>query len=806
MRRTPYRNFLAVFLVVALGYFSFGLAGCAPALPPLAPPVVVEPPPPPPPEPEAGLPKLPDPRLARLDEVARRELAAGRVPGAVIFVGHQGKIVYHRALGQKTLEPYMQSMTEDTVFDLASLTKVVATTTALMKLYDEGRVRLDDRVTKYWPEFGAHGKGGITIRHLMTHTSGLRADVNHRVHWSGYEGAIMAIAADTPIKPPGTQFHYSDANFVAVGEIVHRVSGLPLDVYCAREIFGPLGMKDTSFRPRSALKGRIAPTDVRWGAVHDPTAYRMGGVAGNAGVFSTADDLAILCQMLVDRGMSRNRQILSPGAVAAMLKSYSIKGNATRRCLGWDVCSPYSQVFNAAFPAGSFGHTGYTGTSLWIDPKSKTFLIILTSRLHPRGKGQVKTLRARVSAAVAQALPLGKPLRAGLAGPEPVMTGYGASDGPDHKVRSGLDVLAASGCAALKGKKIGVITNHTAVNGNREPILTLLRRTPGVEVRAIFSPEHGLAGNVDAKVASGRDAKTGLPVYSLYGDVKRPTAQMLKGLDALVYDIQDVGARFYTYITTMGYAMEAAAASGLDFYVLDRPNPLTVDLVQGPVLEPSLKSFVGYWPLPVRYGMTVGELAQLFNRENRIGAKLHVVRLEGCRRQAWFDETGLPWVNPSPNIRSLKQAILYSGVALVESANVSVGRGTATPFEVVGAPWISGARLADHLNRRQIPGVEFTAAVFTPQERPYRGKRCEGVRLQITNRAALDTPALGIELAGALQRLYPGKFHTGQMVGMVGSRQAMEDLKKGVDPREIRRRWQPGLESFLKVRAKYLLY
>jgi uncharacterized protein YbbC (DUF1343 family)/CubicO group peptidase (beta-lactamase class C family) len=800
------RNFLSAVLVWVFGVLFVFLSGCAPALPPVAvePPPLVEPPPPPP-EPRAGVAKVQDPRCARLDAVAARELAAGNVPGAVIYVGYQGQIVYHRALGHRTVEPYLQAMTEDTVFDVASLTKVVATTTAIMQLQDQGKLRLDDRVAKYWPEFAAHGKGGITLRQLLAHTSGLRADVNHRVRWSGYEGALMALAADTPVKPLGTQFHYSDANFVALGEIVRRVSGLPLDVYCAREIFGPLGMKDTSFRPKSALKARIAPADIRWGTVHDPTAHRMGGVAGNAGVFSTADDLAIFCQMLVDRGRSGNRQILSQAAVAAMLKPCSIKGNPTRRAMGWDLCSPYSRAFNAAFPAGSFGHTGYTGTSLWIDPKSKSYLIILTNRLHPRGKGDVKGLRAKVSAAVAQALPLGKPLRAEGAGPEPVMTGHGAADAPD-KVKSGLEVLLASGCAPLQGKKIGVVTNHTAVDGSRRSIIALLRRVPGVEVRAIFSPEHGLAGNLDAKVASGRDPKSGLPVYSLYGDVKKPTPQMLQGLDALVYDIQDVGARFYTYITTMGYAMEAAAASGLEFYVLDRPNPLTADFVQGPVLDPSLKSFVGYFPLPVRYGMTAGELARMFNREKGVNVKLHVVPLEGYRRRAWFDETGLPWINPSPNIRSLNQAILYGGVALVESANVSVGRGTSTPFEVVGAPWISGTRLAAYLNARRLPGVAFAPAVFTPKESTCRGKRCEGVRLTITARDALDLPALGMELAGALQRLYPGKFHQGQMAGMVGSRQAVADLKNGLDPREISRKWQPGLAVFMKLRAKYLLY
>ncbi len=801
-----YHKSFTTFFAVSFFIILCFLVGCAPALPPMAPPpVAVEPPPPPPPEPTAGLPKVQDPRFARLDTVASQELAAGQVPGAVIFVGHQGQIVYHRALGQRTVEPYLQPMTEDTIFDLASLTKVVATTTAIMKLHDEGRVRLDDTVAKYWPEFAANGKGRITLRQLLTHTSGLRADVNSRVRWSGYEGALAAIAADKTVTPPGTAFRYSDANFIVLGEIVHRVSGLPLDAYCAREIFRPLGLKDTTFRPKSSQKGRIAPTDLRWGAVHDPTAFRMGGVAGNAGVFSTADDLAVFVQMLLDGGVSRGRQILSPGAVAAMTKPCSLPGNATRRGLGWDICSPYSRVFNGAFPMGSFGHTGYTGTSLWIDPRSRTFLIILTNRLHPHGKGQVKALRARISAGVAQAIPLGKPARVALGGSEPVMAGHGASDTPD-KVRSGLEVLAASGYAPLQGKKIGVITNHTGVDASRRSTLKLLLQAPGVQVKAIFSPEHGLSGQLDEKIASGRDGATGLPIYSLYGNVKKPTTAMLKGLDALVYDIQDVGARFYTYIATMAYAMEAAAAQGLEFYVLDRPNPLTAAAVQGPVLDPDLCSFVGYCPMPVRYGMTVGEMAQLFNREKQIGARLQVVKMAGYQRGAWFDETGLPWVNPSPNIRSLVQAILYPGVGLVESANVSVGRGTALPFEVVGAPWISAPRLARYLSGRHIAGVTFEPINFVPAADRFRGQSCGGVRLRLEDRNALDGPALGIELAAALHHLYPGQFQIDRTLGMIGQRAVLQGIKNGDDPRSIKQRWQAGLEAFRRLRAKYLLY
>jgi uncharacterized protein YbbC (DUF1343 family)/CubicO group peptidase (beta-lactamase class C family) len=790
-----------------------GLAGCARMPPP--PPVIVEKPspPPPPPAPPPATYEIESPRFARIGQVARREIAAGHVPGAVILVGHQGRIVYRKAFGLREVEPCPEPMKVDTIFDLASLTKVVATTMAIMKLVDQGRLRLDAPVATYWPAFAANGKGCITIRQLLMHTSGLRPGLMARFRWSDYNGAMAAVIADRPVYMPGTKFRYSDVNFIALGEIVHRVSHMPLDVYCTKEVFRPLGMKDTCFNPPAALKSRIAPTDyqghgLRWGEVSDPTSHRMGGVAGHAGVFSTANDLAILAQTLIDGGMCRGKRFLKAKTVAAMEKPRRIPGSAILRGLGWDVHSPYSKIFDTSFPAGSFGHTGYTGTSIWIDPRSETFLIILTSRLHPHGKGNVKPLRVQTAAAVAAAVPMGPPARHAALGHETgddLEMGQGASDGP-ARVRPGIEVLAASGFAPLVGKRIGVITNHTGIDASGHSTLKLLLRAPGVQVRAIFSPEHGLSGQLDEKIASGKDAATGLPVYSLYGSVKRPTPHMLRGLDALVYDIQDVGTRYYTYITTMAYAMEAAAAAGLDFYVLDRPDPITATGVQGPVLDPGLRSFIGYFPLPVRYGMTAGELAQLFNREKAIGARLHVVRMAGYRRGAWFDETGLPWVNPSPNLRSLTQATLYSGVGMIESANVSVGRGTGTPFEVIGAPWISGGRLARYLSRRQIPGIAFTPVAFTPAANPYRHQRCEGVRLRLVDRGALNAPALGVELAAALYRLYPAKFQVDRTLRMIGSREVLRAIKGGEDPRAIGQSWIPNLDRFRHLRARYLLY
>ncbi|WP_196437730.1 exo-beta-N-acetylmuramidase NamZ domain-containing protein [Methylomonas sp. LL1] len=794
-----YSGLILVLLIAVIGAFWF--TGCAsvpprvdaspPLVPELAKPAVSEP-----------LPGETDsPRFARLTEAVQQEIAAGHLAGAVILVGQGNEIVYRKAFGHKVLPPpHAEAMTLDTIFDLASLTKVVATTTAILQLAERGSLALDNPVASYWPEFGRNGKERISLRQLLTHNSGLRAEVNNKISWSGYQGALEAIVADRPLDRPGTGFRYSDANFVALGEIVLRVSGLPLDDYCARNIFAPLGLKDTMFKPQPHLRSRVAPSGQRRAEVQDPTAYRMGGVAGHAGLFSTADDLAVFARMLLGGGMARGQSVLASHSVAALSSAYRIPGSSILRGLGWDIRSPYSTEHNDAFPIGSFGHTGYTGTSIWLAPQSGTFLIILTSRLYPDAKGTVKPLRAKAAAAVAAALSIGPAAEI----PSQKSSSGGAAN--MARVQTGLDVLAASGFAPLAGKNIGIITNHTGLDAAGRTTIELLRLAPGIKLRAIFSPEHGLSGEQDRKIASGRDSASGLPVYSLYGDSKRPTVKMLEGLDALVYDIQDVGTRFYTYITTMAYAMEAAAAAGLDFYVLDRPNPINASMIQGPVMDRSLKSFTGYFPLPVRYGMTVGELAGLFNSENRIGAKLHVVPMQGYRRDTWFDQTGLPWVNPSPNIRSLTQALLYPGVALVESANLSVGRGTDTPFEIVGAPWISGDRLTEYLNRRKIPGLAFEAASFEPSVDRFRLQRCQGVRLRLIDRELFDGPLLGLELASALQRLYSGTFEIDRTLSMFGAREVLDAIKQGKEPQGIRQTWQSGLDQFRILRAKYLLY
>jgi uncharacterized protein YbbC (DUF1343 family) len=371
---------------------------------------------------------------------------------------------------------------------------------------------------------------------------------------------------------------------------------------------------------------------------------------------------------------------------------------------------------------------------------------------------------------------------------------------------TGIDVLEAQKFAPLGGKRVGLITNQTGIDRNRRSTIDLLAHAPGVKLVALFSPEHGIRGTFDARVSSTTDEATGLPVYSLYGETERPTDAMLAGLDVLVFDIQDAGVRFYTYITTMGYAMEAATAHHVAFYVLDRPDPLGGERIEGPMLDPDRTNFVGYFPMPVRMAITLGEMAQMFNAEKKIGCDLHVIRMRNWRRQMWFSDTSLPWVNPSPNLHSPEEGILYPGLEILQAGGVSVGRGTARPFELMGAPWIRGEELAAYLNRRAIPGVRFEPEKFTPDSGLYKGELCEGLRVVLTDRDKLQVMRMGIEIASALGKRYPGKFDTAKMIELVGNAATIKQLMEGGDPAATVASWEKDLEAFRKLRAKYLLY
>jgi uncharacterized protein YbbC (DUF1343 family)/CubicO group peptidase (beta-lactamase class C family) len=744
----------------------------------------------------------------------------GQIPGAVLLVGHDGEVIYRKAFGNRSLEPHREPMTVDTIFDIASLTKVVATTTAVMQLVQRGQVRINDPVAKYIPEFAQNGKEDVTVRELLTHYSGMPKDLDLTTPWQGRDKAFQMAYEEKPAFPPGSRLLYSDVNFITLGALVERVSGTSLDAYCAQKIFVPLRMMHTRFLPPAAWRPKIAPTEfdqegkMLRGGVHDPTARRMGGVAGHSGVFSTADDLSKFAQVLL------NGSTVLPALLVEKMTTPQQPPTAQElRGFGWDIDSPYSSNRGELLPVGSFGHTGFTGTSLWIDPTTRTYIILLTNAVHPRGKGSAIALRSKVATAVAAALPLNVSAKEELHWKS--ITGYNeAQTAARHvavrngMVLSGIDVLESQNfdrVRATTGKKrIGVLTNQTGVDAQGRRTIDVLAQAPGISLEAIFSPEHGVTGTLDTTdVGNSRDAATGVAVHSVYGakDADRhPPLDVLKNLDAVVVDIQNAGVRFYTYESTLGYFLEGAAKAGIEIVVLDRPDPITGSFVQGPTSDAGHEIFTNYFSVPVRHGMTMGELAKMFNAERNINAKLTVVPMTGWMRGDWYDSTGLAWVSPSPNLRSLTGATLYPGVGLVEGTNVSVGRGTDTPFEVLGAPWIKGRELAQYLNARNISGVRFVPVNFTPDASNYAGQKCEGVNLIVTERNAFDAPELGIELASALHKLYPDQFQMERMKELLLNESAYSAIAEGQDPRRIADDWREPLEKFQQLREKYLIY
>jgi uncharacterized protein YbbC (DUF1343 family) len=754
-------------------------------------------------------------QFPQVDAIVNEAVQTELIPGAVLIIGHNGAVVYRKAYGWRSLTPRREPMTLDTIFDIASLTKVVATTPSVMRLFEEGKLRIDDPVTKYLPEFQG-GKSPITIRLLMTHFSGMPPDLELVPRWTGYETGIQRALNTKPIALPGTRFIYSDINFILMGEIVHRVSGETLAQYAHEQVFAPLDMNETGFLPSPSLRFRIAPTEIDpdtgipfLGVVHDPTARYMGGVAGHAGLFTTADDLAKYAAMMLAGGEHNGNRIFDPMTIKKFTEPASPADQPIVRALGWDVDSPFSSNRGELYPIGSFGHTGFTGTSMWMDPTTNSFVILLTNAVHPHRGHSLSSLRCRLATAVTDRFGIRTPETVSLTSYNETMSGAGVHRIVDRnaQTRTGLDVLEEEGFQQLKGKRIGLITNQTGLDREgRRNIDQML--AAGLNVTTLFSPEHGLAGTQDSDLGNGKDQQTGIPIVSLYQpNQRRLTASQMRNLDAIVFDIQDVGARFYTYSCTMLYALDEAGKARKPFFVLDRPNPITGVFVEGPVLQKDLDSFVGCYDIPLRHGLTFGELATMANAEQNWGADLHVIKLQNWERGDWFDTTSLSWINPSPNMRSLNAALLYPGIAMLEFAsNYSVGRGTDAPFEQIGADWIQGAQLAEFLNARFIPGVRVYPTRFTPTSSNFAGRQIEGIRFVITNRDSFDSTRLGIELAAALQKLYPGKIDFEKCRFLIGNRDVLHKLEEGVDAVTIWSEAQEQAAQFAIRRKPYLLY
>jgi len=737
----------------------------------------------------AGLAEVITPKI---DQAIDQALSEKKMPGCVVVVAQGGKVRYRKAHGNRRVEPSTEPMTHDTVFDMASLTKPVVTATSIMQLVEKGQVDLDATVETYLPEFRGHGKEAITIKQLLVHTSGLTPDNALSDYENGWPEAYQKICDLDLRSDPGERFRYSDVGFLLLGEVVARVSKMPLDEYAQAHIFQPLGMDETGFNPDATLAKRAVTTtqvagDWLKGTVHDPRARHCRGVAGHAGLFSTADDLLLYANAMLDSRQSGDGHLLKPQTLKTMTQSYDAAGN--RRGLGWDKKSGYSSNRGKSMSSSAYGHGGFTGTAMWIDPELELVVIFLSNRVHPHGQGSVNALAGQIGTIAADACrEIGK---------------TSARSG----TKLGIDVLAERQFDLLQGKKVGLIANHTSRNKAGQPTHLLFAESPKVDLVALFSPEHGFAGRLDqSHIGDMVDPETGITVKSLYGETRKPTPEQLEGIDVLVFDIQDIGCRFYTYISTMGLAMQAAAEQGIPFIVLDRPNPLGGIAIEGPLLDEENESFVAFHSIPVRHGMTIGELAKMMNQERSWKTDLSIVPLEGWKRDQLLLDTGLPWRDTSPNMRNLTQAMIYPGIGLLETTNVSVGRGTDTPFEILGAPWINGPEFASHINAHDLPGVKAIGMEFTPESSKYQGELCGGVNFIITDWETFRPLDLGWATASSLRALYPNDWETERLPVLLGNEQVKQCILQAKSPQEITASYQEDIEAFAKRRQAFLIY
>ncbi len=726
-------------------------------------------------------------------------IAAGDLPGAVVGFWHNGEWLVRDVYGNRAMDKDPEAMTLDTVFDMASITKPVSTATSIAILAERGKVDLEAPVKTYVPEFTGDGRDAVLVKHLLRHTAGLIPDNAIQDYQSGIENAWKNLYAVKIQSTPGTKFVYSDVCFQLLGKIVENASGQPLNEFAKANIFQPLGMKDSGYLPSETLRPRIAPTEPRdgvmlRGVVHDPRSALMGGVAGHAGLFSTLDDIARYSQMMLGRGTFEGAQVMKPETVLKLTAPHKVDSRGDfgvmSRTNGFDHHTSFSYNSGDVLSTAAFGHGGFTGTVLWIDPAQNCFFVFLSNRLHPDGKGNVNRLAGKVAKTIVERCLPALPARDPLA---PVM--------------HGVDVLRESQYQCLKGKRVGLVSNHTGRTTDGVSTAQLLRRAEGVQLVALFSPEHGFEGLLDeAGIGDSTANELKLPIYSLYGKTRRPTAEQLANIDCLVYDIQDIGCRFYTYISTMKESMLAAAEHGKQLIVLDRPNPIGGLVVAGPMVDPGRESFVACHNLPVQHGMTVGELALLFRKELDLKLDLQIVPVRHWEREQTLDLTGQEWLDPSPNMRSLLAARLYPGVGLLETSNISVGRGTDRPFEWIGAPWIDGRQLAAWLNEQNIPGLRCVPRTVIPSTSKYEKEACHGVQFLVTDVSQIEPLVLGLNLAAGLRKLYPDQWKAATANTLLVNAKMRDAIVAGASVKELQEMYAADLEAFKQRRAAVLLY
>ncbi len=714
-----------------------------------------------------------------LREALRDAVRDAKCPGAAAYVGKGGDELLHEAEGFRQLVPKRQRAQKDTIYDLASLTKVIATTTAILLLHEDGVVDLDAPVSTYLP---IPSFKRFTVRHCLTHTAGLHPGKPLYKECTSLNEMLQRYAELELSWPPGTRRRYSDVSFMILGKVVELASRDALDAFCAKRIFRPLKMDDTTFNPPKTWTDRCAATEkCAWrgkiirGVVHDENAYAVGGVSGHAGLFSTTGDLSRFCRALLDG------KLLKAETVAEMRRLGQVPVYPWQG-LGWKL-DPWSSSGEGFLPSrAAIGHTGWTGTSLWLDFDSNIFAILLANTCHPsRDNRDTSTLRHVFYQAVAKAL-------------------Y-----PDMaNVHTGLDRLLYDDLGTIRGKRLAVLTNGAAVDQLGRPLLDVFALEPSAVVQRIYSPEHGFHGQAEAgeKVASDNS------VVSLYGDRRAPAREELAGLDYFVVDLPDVGSRYYTYMATMKDCLTACGEAGVPVLVLDRPNPIGGAILEGSVAE-RCESPVCCAPIPVRHGMTLGELAKFFAASMAKAPKVTVNELDGWRRELLFPQCALPWVPPSPNMPDPETALLYAGTCLFEGTNLNEGRGTDTPFKIAGAPWLDAQTVIDALEKGDREGCTLEAVKYTPRAIPgkaaeprYRDKTCVGIRMHVEDASSLRPFRLAIALLVAIRKHHREFEMSDWFDTLAGTRALRQSIEKNQSADAIIAAYAPTLIEFDGKRPK----
>jgi uncharacterized protein YbbC (DUF1343 family) len=723
----------------------------------------------------------PNPLQQWLETAVRR----AKAPGASAYVGRHDETLFSGFTGQRQLLPESKPVESDTLYDLASLTKVIATTTAVMRLRDEGALDLDQPVGEVVP---VPAFRAFTFRHLLTHTSGLIGYDTWYKEVSSINEILQRLSTLPLASPPGVRRVYSDFGFMLLGKAVELLAGDSLDAYCRKHIFAPMAMFDTTYRPPEDWRNRCAATEqsawrgrVMVGEVHDEHAYAVGGVSGHAGLFSTVGDVAKFCRALL-HGHLLPRKTLDEMATLGQVPSYPWQG------LGWKI-DPWRESTDGFLPSrAAIGHTGWTGTNLWIDRASGLYAILLSNTCHPSRTQRDNRLLRRVFFTGASSAHR-----------------FGAIN-----VHTGLDRVLWDSFESLRGKRVAVLTNLAAVDQLGRPLPEVFALDPSVSIKRYFSPEHGFHGQEEA----GRRVKkqsAPAPVISLYGDQKRPTPAQLADIDLLVVDLPDVGARYYTYPATMKACLEACAEARKPVLVLDRPNPLGGVVLEGPVTR-QVGSDVCWGPVPIRHGMTLGELALFFKATVFANTKLdvRVSLLDGWTRERWFDECSLPWMPPSPNLPTAETALLYVGMCLFEGVNLNEGRGTDTPFKLIGAPWLDAERAAAAIDPLEAIGCQIEVSDYTPRPIPgksshpvYENELCQGISLRVTDPAQIRPFTLAVALLRAIRRNHPDQFAWKPFFDILaGGPWLREKIEAGTPALDLAQMLEPDLKTFDHRRPK----